>query len=415
MHTRFTQRCRVLLAAVTLFTATADGADPSVPQNTQPPRGVIRLGMSTALTGPSAKLGTGVLSGVRAAIDQQNKAGGVNGRIIELIALDDGYEPARAIPNTHELIEKHKVVAMIGNVGTPTAVATLPILAEAKVPLVAAFTGAGALRKSPPDRYVINFRSSYAEETGAMVDNLIAIAGLKPQEIALFTQRDAYGDAGLAGVTAALKRHGLSDTSRLVHARYERNTTAVENAVADVLTAEPQPRAVIMVGAYAPCAEFVKRCRAEEFNPLFLNVSFVGAEALAEKAGPQGDGVFITQVLPHHESDAPLAVDFRKAMAARPESERTFSFTALEGYAGSRMVLLAMASIKAAPNSESIVDALEGLGTFDIGTGEQLKLSPTEHQASHRVWLTVLRAGKVLPAQWSDLRIKDKNQAGVQP
>jgi branched-chain amino acid transport system substrate-binding protein len=172
---------------------------------------------------------------------------------------------------------------------------------------------------------------------------------------------------------------------------------------------------VVMVGAYAPCAEFIKRCRAEGFNPLFLNVSFVGGTALAEAAGPQGDGVFITQVLPHHESDAPLAVDFRKAMAARPESERYYGFTAFEGYAGSRMLLRAMASIKAAPDSESIVDALEGLGTFDIGIGEQLKLSPTEHQASHRVWLTVLRAGKVLPAQWPDLRVKDKDQAGIQP
>jgi ABC-type branched-subunit amino acid transport system substrate-binding protein len=404
---------RRALTAVLSLAALATSAGLAEPAAQPPTKQTVKLGMSTALTGPSARLGTGVLAGVRAAIEEHNASSSASGRTIELTALDDGYEPARAVPNTRELIEKHKVVAVIGNVGTPTAVATLPILAEARVPLVAAFTGAGALRKSPPDRYVINLRASYVEETGAMVDNLVTQAGLKPEQIALFTQRDAYGDAGFAGATAALKRHGLPDGASIVHARYDRNTTAVENAVADVLTAEPQPRAVIMVGAYAPCAEFIKRCKAEGLRALFINVSFVGTAALAETAGSDGEGVYITQVVPHPESDAPLAVDFRKAMSARPAAERNLDFTALEGYAGARMLLRALGNIKDSPSSDSIVDALEALGTFDGGTGEPLKLSATDHQASHRVWLTVLRGGKAVPAQWSDL--KPKEQAGVNP
>lgn len=393
-------RGRFLVLGAAAFFATGGAAQPAKP----PAKDVIRLGMSTVLTGPSGQLGKGVLAGVRAAIDEQNSAGGINGRTIELVALDDGYEPARAVPNTHELIDKHKVVAMIGNVGTPTAVATLPILTEAKVPLIAAFTGAGALRKQPPNRYVINLRASYVEETGTMIDNLVTVAGLKPEQIALFTQRDAYGDAGFEGASVAMKRHGLASTAKIVHARYERNTTAVENAVADVLTAETPPRAVIMVGAYAPCAAFIKQCRAEGLNCLFLNVSFVGSAALAETAGSDGEGVFITQVVPHPASDAPIAVDFRKAMATRPAGEQNLDFTALEGYAGGRMLLRAIGTIKGTPDAEGIVGALEGLGTFDIGMEQPLTLSATEHQASHRVWLSVIRGGKALPAQWSELR-----------
>lgn len=406
MHTRFTPRWRAFLVAAAALTTATGIADTggSTQQKTEGTQGVIRLGMSTVLSGPSAKLGNGVLSGVRAAIDEVNATGGINGRTVDLVALDDGYEPARAAPNTRELIEKHRVIAVIGNVGTPTAVAALPIIEQARIPLVAPFTGAGSLRKSPPDRYVINLRASYAEETAAMVENLVKTAGLKPSQIALFTQRDAYGDAGFAGAVAALKQHGLADASSVLHARYERNTTAVENAVADVLTADPQPRAVIMVGAYAPCAEFIKRCRKEGLDAAFLNVSFVGSTALADALGSEGNGVIITQVVPHPESDTPIAVRFRAAMASRSEKDRNLDFTALEGYADAQMLFAALKNIKGEPTAEGIVGALEGLGTFDLGTGSPLTLSATDHQASHRVWPTVLRGGKVITAQWSDLK-----------
>ena len=166
---------------------------------------------------------------------------------------------------------------MIGNVGTPPAIAAVPIVNRSHVPFYGAFTGAGILRRIPTDRYVINYRASYAEETAAMVQALLTYGQLKPEEIAFFTQRDAYGDSGFVGGIAALKKNGLKNEAQITHARYERNSLAVENGLADILLAKPEPKAVIIVGTYAPAAKFIRLARSYGLHSLFLNVSFVGA------------------------------------------------------------------------------------------------------------------------------------------
>jgi len=362
----------------------------------------IVLGMSTALTGPTAVLGTNMRTGVLAAIEEVNRGGGMQGRQLRLVSLDDGYEPARTAPNMRQLIDKEKVLAVIGNVGTPTAVAAIPITNASKTPFIGAFTGAGVLRKMPPDRYVINYRASYAEETGAMVDGLITHGQLKPYEIAFFTQRDAYGDAGFVGGIAALKRHGLEDENAVLHSRYERNTLAVENGLADMIMSVNRPRAVIMVGAYNPCAAFIHLARQSGLDAIFLNVSFVGAEALAEKLGDQGEGVIVTQVVPHFNSALPMVAEYRKALRAwSPSTPMTFG--SLEGYIAARILWRALETIQGPVTREGIVNALEALGAFDMGLGEKLHLGPKEHQACHRVWPTILRGNQVVPFQWEEL------------
>ncbi|HEV3416628.1 MAG TPA: ABC transporter substrate-binding protein, partial [Pirellulales bacterium] len=279
----------------------------------------IMLGMSTALSGPTEGLGQGMRAGVQAALDEINGRGGIRGRQVRLIALDDGYEPNRTGPNMHRLIEQEGVVAVIGNVGTPTAVVAVPICNETKTLLFGAFSGAGVLRKTPPDRYVINYRASYAEETGSMVDALVK-AGLQLDEIAFFTQRDAFGDSGFAGGVAALRRHGLKDETNVVNGRFERNTTAVEGALAEILNSKTPARAVIMVCPYAPAAKFIQLARGSGLKTLFLNVSFVGAENLAGSLGAAGEGVIVTEVVPHYESDLPLVREYRAALAASNET-----------------------------------------------------------------------------------------------
>ena len=158
--------------------------------------GEIVLGMSTALTGSAQNLGRDMELGVLTGLDRANREGGIHDRRIRLITLDDGYEPTRTAPNTERLIEKENVLAIIGNVGTPNAIVAVPLANEQKTLLFAPFSGGPILRNEPPDRYVINFRASYTEEIAAMVNALIDIAGLKPTDIAFFTQRDSYGDAG---------------------------------------------------------------------------------------------------------------------------------------------------------------------------------------------------------------------------
>lgn len=366
------------------------------------PRNEVLLGMSTALTGPAADLGINMRAGVLAAIDERNRGGGIQGCKLRLISLDDGYEPARTVSNMRKLVGESNVLAVVGNVGTPTAIAALPIARETRTPFFGAMTGAAILRDNPPDRYVINYRASYAEETAAIVNTLLEQADIKPAEIAFFTQRDAYGDSGFAGGIAALKRHGMKDDSRVPHVRYERNTVAVEKALSDLLLLNPPPKVVILVGAYEPCAAFIRLAKQNELNALFINVSFVGSESLASALGPVGDGVVITQVVPHFDSDVPITREFRAALLKADNTAQP-TFGAMEGYVSTRILLRALENIRGPITRESIVDALEALGKFEIGTGQGLELGKDNHQASHHVWTTVLRHGRVVPISWEDL------------
>lgn len=363
----------------------------------------ILLGMSTAMTGPAADLGKNMRWGVMTALERANRSGGVNGRALRLLVLDDGYEPDRTAPNMRELIQEKQVMAIIGNVGTPTAIAAIPIANEQRTLFYAPFTGAGVLRKTPPDRYVINYRASYAEETAAMIDALIRHGKLVPENIAFFTQRDGYGDAGFAGGKTALKKHGLTDEGEIVHVRYERNTLAVEGAIATLLFSDPLPQAIVMVGAYAPCAKFIQLAKESGLHALFLNVSFVGSTPLAQKLGNQVDRVIVTQVVPHPvESTLPIVREYRNDLQAMEESFFP-TFGGLEGYIATRIFLKA---IKGSPNSltkETLIDSLESLGDFDVGLGEPLHFDRHDHQASHRIWPTVLQQGKFLPFSWSDI------------
>ena len=371
----------------------------------------IILGMSTVLTGSAANLGKDMQRGVLAGLERTNRSGGVHGRTLRLITLDDGYEPARTAPNMRQLIEKEHVLAVIGNVGTPPAIVAVPLANEEKTLLFAPFSGGPVLRKNPPDRYVINFRASYVEETAAMLDALIGIAGLRPEEIAFFTQRDSYGDAGFALSLAALQRRGSIDPAKILHAGYERDTLAVESAVAKVVMAEKTPRAIVMIGAYAPCAKFIRLCRDADLKPLFLNVSFVGSSSLAEALGRTDAQVIVTQVVPNPADDSVPIVREYEADLKAIDASAPAGFGDLEGYIAARILTLALTKIQGTLTREAIVDALEGLGKFDIGLGESLYLSRTEHQASHRVWPTILKAGRFVPFRWSDITALSKGEA----
>jgi ABC-type branched-subunit amino acid transport system substrate-binding protein len=381
----------LLAAALCLGTARAEDADGRE----------IVLGMSTALTGPAADLGKNMRIGVLAGLRRANADPGRAHPELRLIDLDDGYEPARTAPNMRRLIEKEKVLAVIGNVGTPTAIVAVPIANECKTPFFAPFTGAGVLRKQPPDRYVFNYRASYAEETAAMIDALVGLSKLAPADIAFLTQRDGYGDSGYAGAVAALRKHGLTDDKSVVHVRYERNTVAVEGALATILSARRLPRAVILVGAYAPCAKFIGLCSEAEYFPLFLNVSFVGSASLARGLEGVRADVIVTQVVPHPEDESLAVVrEFREDLAAL-DPDACPSFGALEGYIATRIFARALARAGKRPDREAVVAALEALGTFDLGLGHALRLDGDEHQASHMVWPTVLEDGRFVPFSWN--------------
>ena len=362
----------------------------------------ILIGMTTALSGPAEALGQGMKLGVEVYFNKINKTGGINNNILKLVAVDDGYEPYHAAPNMRKLINKSNVIAVIGNVGTPTAIVTVPIANEKRTLLFGAFTGAGVLRKNPPDRYVINYRASYAEETAAMIDGLISI-GVKPSEIAFFTQNDGYGDAGYNGAVKALRATGYNYVEKLSHGRYTRNTLNVEDGLATILDAKIEPKAIILVGAYAPCAKFIKMAREDFPDVIFLNVSFVGSVPLAKELGSAGEGVIVTQVVPHFNSDLPGIKEYQKALSDF-STEAEAGFVSLEGFLAAKIFVNGLKAAGSDITKESIIDGIESLKDLDIGIGININLSKTEHQGCHQVWPTIIKDGKYMSLNWSDLK-----------
>ncbi|HET9933725.1 MAG TPA: ABC transporter substrate-binding protein [Polyangiaceae bacterium] len=358
---------------------------------------VFKIGMSTVLSGPAQGLGQGMRAGVEAYFDRVNKSGGIAGKKLELVALDDQYEPSKAGPNVRRLIDDEHVLAVIGNVGTPTAVVTVPIVNEKKVPLFGAFTGAGVLRKNPPDRYVFNVRASYGDETAEMVRGLLDDRHLAPSDIAFFTQDDAYGDAGYSGAAKALEARGFKDAERLPHGRYTRNTLDVEDALARLLDPRVHPKAVIMVGTYKPCAKFIRLARKNGLKAVFANVSFVGSAELLKELGKEAEGVVITQVVPHWSSSLPILSEYR-------EAGLTPSFVSLEGFLVGRAFSEVLRAAGANATAESFVQAAESGRAFDIGLGTPQALSGTRHGFSSQVWPTVIQRGEFRAfSNWKDV------------
>src|SRR5439155_23862621 len=295
----------------------------------------ITLGMSAPFSGPSKELGRGMQIGIETYLRHLNEtAGGVHGRKLKLLALDGGYEPERCVVTMKEMIDKRPVFAFAGNVGTATAQVALPIALEHKRVFFGALTGAGVVRRDPPDRYVFNYRASYAEETAAIVQHLLTVRGVKPDEIAVLAQKDGYGDAGFGGVAKALRKVGF-DTKRIVRVDYERNSMDLDAAVSGLLAHKDHIKAVVMVPTYRQAAAFIKRIVDGGMNPIFTSVSFVNSDALAEalrELGPKySDGVIVTQVVPFFGSGATGVLEYRERLGRYFPAEQP-GFISLEGY-----------------------------------------------------------------------------------
>jgi ABC-type branched-subunit amino acid transport system substrate-binding protein len=342
----------------------------------------IVFGQAAVLEGPASSLGVGMREGLLAAFAEVNRAGGVKGRKLELIARDDGYEPKKSLEATRQLLEEDKVFALVGPVGTPTSAATQPVATEAGVPFIGPFTGAEFLR-NPHKPNVVNVRASYFQETEAMVERLTKDLGIG--RIAIFYQDDAFGRAGLAGLQRALERRKMS---LVAEGTYERNTTAVKRALLDIRRGKPE--AIVLVGAYKPCAEFIKLARDLGINAVFVNISFVGPDALAQELGPAGAGVVVTQVVPFPRDAAiPLVARYQAALRARnPKAEP--SFVSLEGYMVGRLAASALERVEGEPTRAALLKAIAETGTYDLG-GAKLTFGPADNQGMDEVFLTVIQ------------------------
>jgi len=354
----------------------------------------IVFGMSAPFSGPAKELGRGMKTGIDLAFASANEAGGVNGRKLRLVALDDGYEPERTRAVMKDLADTRNVFGFIGNVGTPTAEVAVPFTLEKRMLFFGPFTGAGLLRRDPPDRYVFNFRASYAEETAATVKYLVDVRRILPDEIAVFAQQDGYGDAGFNGVAKMLRKYNRNP-DRALRVGYKRNTSDVAEAVDTLLKSRHPVRAVVMVATYKAAAKFIEKVKAERPDIVFSNVSFVGSQALADElmtyGGKVADGVIVTQVVPLPHSKSTAVLKYQELLPKHSLGEKP-DFVSLEGYLAASLLIEGLKRAGPEFTTESLVDALEGMRGVDLGVGAVMAFGMSEHQASHKVWGTMLDA-----------------------
>ena len=383
----------------------ASKADPGflLAANTPPgtgssgPRGItdneIRFGIVAPFSGPSRQLGTQMKLGIDAAFKLVNDAGGVNGRKLSLIAADDGYDPARTADAMAQLYDREQVFGVIGNVGTPTGAVALPYALSRQMLFFGGFSGANFLRNDPPDRYVFNYRASYAEETSAVVNYLVRTRRIRPDQIVVFAQQDAFGDAGFEGVTKAMRTMRVADAGPLARFGYKRNTVDVDEAVAGLRAYQLRRggtgvRAVVMVATYRAAAKFIEKTR-EIQGLIYTNVSFVGSTALAEELmvlGPKyADGVIVTQVVPSVDGYSGVVIDYKNALAKASQGQ-TPDYVSFEGYLAAQILIEGLRNAGRDLDTEPLIQALEKLRDYDLGLGDRVNFSRNEHQAIHKVW-----------------------------
>ena len=345
----------------------------------------IVLGQSAAFSGPAAQLGIQMNTGAKIYFNALNASGGVNGNMVELRTLDDGYEPDRCKANTEKFI-KDDVFGLFGYVGTPTCLAALPLVTDAKVPFFGPFTGAEALRE-PFHKSVFHLRASYYDETALIVRQLTAL-GLK--KIAVFYQNDAYGKAGLEGVTRALKAQDLAPVAL---GTVERNTVNVAQAVKDI--ASKMPDAVVQISAYKACAAFIREARKAGYGGTFFNVSFVGTQALADELGKEGRGIVISQVMPFpFSTTTSISREYLDAVK-KAGGDAQPNYSSMEGYLAAKVLAEGLKRAGRNPSREALVSGLESIQKMDFG-GFSVEFGPKNHVASRFVDLSMLTEdGKV--------------------
>jgi ABC-type branched-subunit amino acid transport system substrate-binding protein len=371
-----------LISALGILPGPVAAADPGIKD------GEILIGQCAALTGPAQGLGAGMNAGLKAAFDEANSKGGIHGRLIHLLADDDGYDPDKCVDCTARMIEDKGVFALAGYVGTPTGKVAAPMAQEDKIPLVGLFTGAMLLR-DPVQRYVINIRASYDDETEALVEHLTRNRAF--QKIAVFYQNDSFGFSGLSGVEKALTRRKLAVVGK---GSFERNTLDVKGGLAAVMAGAPD--AVVIVAPYEPTAAFVRAARQAGLKAQLATISFVGTESLIAQLGAASEGTIISQVVPS-PTDVTLTLsrDYRSALQkSAPTASPTY--VSFEGYVGGRVLVAALDQGGKDPSREKLIDAFHGMSKLDLG-GMVFSFSPSNHQGSNAVYITTVKDGKAQP------------------
>lgn len=369
------------------------------------------LGQSCAMSGPTSFLGMEMNRGSQAYFDSHANE-------IMLKVLDDRYEPVRCVKNTNTFL-KEKVTALFGYVGTPTSKAAIPIAMAENMIFFGAFTGAGFLSDPEANPYSFSLRASYDAEIENMINHLKKDMGIR--KIALFVQKDSFGLAGVRGAVKAVRKIGdvqimppvpeipkESDSQEKWDAfwnvvpHYKRNSIAVGRD-ARKISGNRNVEAVILVGAYRPCATAIGLWKKVNFDAVFLNISFVGSKALAETLRRDTKNVYISQVVPNPWNPGiPVVKEYQKAMGAGD-----YGFVSLEGYIAAKVIHKVMTDAGTSATSAKLKKQLEGLTDYDLG-GLKVSFGPNDHRGSDSVYLTrIVSKGESFKFEYVDKIVKE--------
>ena len=371
---------RLLTIGAIACSALSHAADPGVTDTS------ITIGMSSPFSGPNGAYGLDMKLTIEAYFDLVNKAGGIHGRKLQLVALDDGYETENTIANTKTLINDKNAFALLAYYGsTPTTEAMNKVFGPAKVPLIGTISGAGSLREpvstNPNSRYMFNVRASYANETEAIVNQMVSL-GLK--RIAVFYQNDGFGKSGLEGVTEALKKHNLAPSAV---GTVERNSIDVTSAIESISKASPQ--AVVMVTLYKPTAAFVRGMKKIGQNPMLMTLSPVGTEQLVKELGPEARGIGISQVVPYPWNDvSPSVREYQKLLG----KSGNYSYYGMEAFLMARTLSEALKRSGKELSRDKLISTLESMHNLDLGD-YRINYTANVHSGSLFVELTVVGPG----------------------
>lgn len=335
----------------------------------------LKLGMSAPLSGVTVRLGQDYQAGAQLVFDRINQQGGIAGRPLQLICLDDGYDPLRTVANTKSLLFEHQVTALFGYIGTPTSNAVLPMLRQLQIPYLAAFSGADLLRQ-PQDQFIFNFRASYAQEAAAQIRYLVDQQKLR--RIALLIQADEFGATLEQHFLQQLQQRGLTP---VLISRFARNTADVSQVVAELQQAAPE--LVLTVGTYPVLSKVIHTASQQGFRPAFSVVSFTGVSELA-KLLPSGSQVLASMVVPDPVTDpSKLSQSYRTAALASGQQPNDIG---LEAFAAATLLVQALQICAPELSRACVLQQLPQQRLFDF----PLHYDQQRHQASQQIYLMQL-------------------------
>lgn len=343
----------------------------------------ITIGQSAPLSGEAAEFGKGLVLGTKVYLEHVNSEGGVNGHKLALVVKDDGYKIEGTVRNTKEFLADSKIVALTGYYGTDNVSELFKqsLFDNSPLSIVGVATGARLLRE-PYNPNIFHLRASYADEIEAIVRH---VAGLGTKRIAVFYEDNPFGDAGVRALEDAAKKRNIAVAAR---ASYEPYTSKVDQAVKDVLAADPD--SVVMVAISAPAAEFVRRYRAAGGRGFLFNISTANVEVITKMLGAGvAQGMGISQVFPFpYSATLPLVSEYQSLMQ-RYAKGAPYSYPSMEGFMNAKVLVAALRKAGKEPTRASVRQALEGLGQLNLG-GYPVTFGSGNHIGSRFVELTVI-------------------------